>query len=103
MHSKCQHHVKDTDELDTSHLTMQKHYMSSDFDNIFTEFTSAELIAMYKCVSCLVQIDEDVNDTASRLESFFHLDIAAQENETLCLQNDNQMKYRASGEQGYFL
>lgn len=103
MYSNFQHHVKDTDELDTSHLTLHNHNMSSDFDRIFTEFTSAEPIAMYKCVSCLAQIYEDVNDTASRLESFFHLDTAAQENETLCLQNDNQMKYRASGEQGYFL
>lgn len=35
---------------------------------------------MYKFVSCLVQIYEVVNDTASRIESFFNLDTAAQEN-----------------------
>lgn len=42
MHSKRQNHGKETEELDYSYY-MQ---MSSDFDRCFTEFASAETVAM---------------------------------------------------------
>lgn len=41
--------------------------MSSEFDGSFTDFASAEPVAMYKFVSHLAQIYEDVADTAYKL------------------------------------
>lgn len=52
------------------------------------------------CVSCLAQIYEDVDDTASRIGSLFHLDTAAQENEILALHNDIEMKCKVSERKG---
>lgn len=79
---------------------MQILNMSSDFDRSFTDFAPAEPVAMY--MHFLFGPDKDVDDNASKIGSLIHLDSAAQENDILTLQNDIQMKCKASERKGEF-
>ena len=68
----------------------------SEFDKRFIDFASVEPIATYMCFPFATDIN--VEDIASKIGALFQLNITAVGNETLSLQNDIEMKSRASTE-----
>lgn len=46
MHSRTSRHCRGSERLDASRRTIQIHYISSDFDRSFTDFASAEPVAI---------------------------------------------------------
>ena len=72
--------------------------LSSEFGKRFIDFTSVESIATY--MSFPFAPDIDVEDVVSKNGALFQLDITAVKNEILSLQNDIEMKFRASTKTG---
>ena len=87
---------KTTAQFNTARYIKQVQSLSSEFDKCFTDFDSVEPITTYMCFPFVTDID--VEDIASKTGSLFQLDITAVENEMLYLQNDVEMKSRASTE-----
>ena len=87
---------KTTAQFNTARYIKQVQSLSSDFDKRFIDFASVEPIITYMCFPFATDID--VEDIASKIGSLFQLDITAVENEMLSLQNDIEMKSRASNE-----
>jgi len=87
---------KTTAQFNTARYIKQVQSLSSEFDKHFIDFASVEPIATYMCFPFATYMD--VEDIASKIGSLFQLDITAVENEMLSLQNDIEMKSRASTE-----
>ena len=89
---------KTTAQFKCARYIKQVQSLTSEFNKRFIDFASVEPIATYICFPFTTDID--VEDIASKTGAFFHLDITAVENEMLSLQNDIEMKSRASTEIG---
>ena len=85
---------KPTSQFNTARYIKQVQSLSSDFDRRFIDFASVQPIATYMCFPLATDID--VEDIASKIGSLFQLDITAVEEEMVSLQNDIEMKSRAS-------
>ncbi|KAJ8361898.1 hypothetical protein AAFF_G00414080 [Aldrovandia affinis] len=96
MHSELERQGKDTVKLDSARHIEQVQSISSEFDRRYIDFASLEPVATY--MRFPFGTDIYVDDIASKVGSFFHLDTTAVENEILTLQNDIQMKSRATNE-----
>ncbi|KAJ8366750.1 hypothetical protein AAFF_G00342640 [Aldrovandia affinis] len=96
MHSELERQGKDTVKLDSARHIEQVQSISSEFDRCYIDFASLEPVATY--MRFPFGTDIHVDDIASKVGSFFHLDTTAVENEILTLQNDIQMKSRATTE-----
>ncbi|KAJ8362371.1 hypothetical protein AAFF_G00378160 [Aldrovandia affinis] len=96
MHSELERQGKDTVKLDSARYIEQVQSISSEFDRRYIDFSSLEPVATYTRFP--FGTDIYVDDIASKVGSFFHLDTTAVENEILTLQNDIQMKSRATTE-----
>ena len=85
---------KPTSQFNTARYIKQVQSLSSDFDRRFIDFASVQPIATYMCFPFATDID--VEDIASKIGSLFQLDITAVEKKMVSLQNDIEMKSRAS-------
>ena len=87
---------KTTAQFNSARYIEQVQSLSSEFDKRFIDFASIEPIATYMCFPFATDIN--VEDIASKIGALFQLGITAMENEMLYLQNDIEMKSRASTE-----
>ena len=87
---------KKTAQFNSARNIKQMQSLSLKFDKCFIDFASVEPIATYMCFLFATYIN--VEDIASKIGALFQLNIAAVENEMLSLQNDIEMKSRASTE-----
>lgn len=88
MQAELQRQGKDVTQLDSARYDKQVQSIFSEFEKRFTDFTSIE------CFPFGVSID--VDDIDSKVVSLFHLDSSAAENLILTLQNDIDIKSRAT-------
>ena len=72
--------------------------LSSEFDKCFIDFASVEPIDTYMYLCFPFPTNINVEDITSKIGALFQLDITAVKNEMLSLQNDIEMKSRASTE-----
>ena len=98
MNSELEPQGKTTAQLNNVRYIQQVQSMPSEFDKHFTDFASVEPIATYMCFPFATDID--VDDIASKMGALFQLDTTAVENKILSLQNDIQIKSRATTERG---
>lgn len=96
MHSELERQGKDTAQLDSARYVEQVQSILSEFDSRFTDFASLEPIATYMCFPFGTDINVEV--IASKMGSLFQLDTTIAETEILTLQNDIQLKSRATTE-----
>lgn len=100
MQAELKRQGNDTAQLDSARYEEQVQSILSEFDRRFTDFASIEPVASYLCFPFG---SIDVDDIASKVASLFHLDSPAVENEILILQNDIEIKSRATqGMKGEF-
>ena len=85
---------KTTAQFYSARYIKQVQSLSSEFDKRFIDFASVKPIVTYTCFPFATDIN--VEDVASKIEALFQLDITAVENEMLSLQNNIDMKFRAS-------
>ena len=96
MYSELVLQRKTTAQFNSANYIKQVQSLSSEFDKRFIDFASVEPIATYMCFPFATNIN--VEDIASKIGTLFQLDITAVENEILSLQNNIEMKSRASTE-----
>ena len=87
---------KTTAQFNSACYIKQVQSVSSEFDKCFIDFASVEPSATYMCLPFATDIN--VEDIASKIGALFQLDITAVENEMLSLQNDIEIKSKASTE-----
>ncbi|XP_049444494.1 general transcription factor II-I repeat domain-containing protein 2-like [Epinephelus fuscoguttatus] len=87
MQAELQRQGKDSAQLDSAHYKEQVQSILSEFEKRFTDFTSIEPVASEGI---------DVDYIASKVASLFQLDSSAVEIEILTLQNDIEIKSRAT-------
>ena len=85
---------KDAAQLDSTFYIEHVQSIALEFERHFTDFASLEPGASYMCFP--FGTDIDVDDIASKVGTLLLLDTTAVEKEILTLQNDVQMKSRAS-------
>ncbi|XP_067937246.1 general transcription factor II-I repeat domain-containing protein 2A-like [Watersipora subatra] len=96
MNSELARQGKTSAELNSAHYIQQVQSISSEFDKRFNDFASVEPVATYMCFPFATDID--VEDIAFKMGALFQLDTTALENEIVSLQNDIEMKSRATTE-----
>ncbi|XP_051520885.1 general transcription factor II-I repeat domain-containing protein 2A-like [Myxocyprinus asiaticus] len=94
MQIELQSQGKDFVQLDSARYEEQVQSILFEFERRFTDFSSIEPDASYLCFPFGPSIDVDC--IASKIISMFHLDSSAVENEILTLQNDIEIKSRAT-------
>ncbi|CAM4659072.1 unnamed protein product [Leuciscus chuanchicus] len=96
MQAELQRQGKDFVQLDSARFEEQVQSILLEFERRFTDFGSIEPVASYLCFPSGPSIDVDC--VASKIVSLFHLDNTAVENEILTLQNDIEIKSRATSD-----
>ncbi|KAJ8346319.1 hypothetical protein AAFF_G00215060 [Aldrovandia affinis] len=100
MQAELKRQGNDTAQLGSARYEEQVQSTLSEFDRRFTDFASIEPVASYLCFPFG---SIDVDDIASKVASLFHLNSPAVENEIITLQNDIEIKSRATqGMKGEF-
>lgn len=94
MRAELQRQGKEFVQLDNARYEQQVQSILSEFQNRFTDFASINPVASYLCFPFGASIDVDC--IASKIVSLFDLDCSAVENEILTLQNDIEIKSRAT-------
>ncbi|RXN38679.1 general transcription factor II-I repeat domain-containing 2A-like protein [Labeo rohita] len=94
MQAEIRSQSKDFAQLDSARYEEQVQSILLEFERRFTDFASIEPVASYLCFPFGPSID--VDSIASRIVLLFHLDNSAVENEILTLQNDIEIKSRAT-------
>lgn len=95
MQAELQRQGKDFVQPDSARFE-QVQSILLEFERRFTDFGSIEPVASYLCFPFGPSIDVDC--IASKIVSLFHLDNTAVENEILTLQNDIEIKSRATSD-----
>ncbi|KAK7158529.1 hypothetical protein R3I94_004989 [Phoxinus phoxinus] len=96
MQAELQRQGKDFVQLDSARFEEQVQSILLEFERRFTDFGSIEPVASYLCFPFGPSID--VDSIASKIVSLFHFDNTAVENEILTLQNDIEIKSRATSD-----
>ncbi|KAJ8390542.1 hypothetical protein AAFF_G00103390 [Aldrovandia affinis] len=100
LQAELKRQCNDTAQLGSARYEEQVQSILSEFDRRFTDFASIEPVASYLCFPFG---SIDVDDIASKVASLFHLNSLAVENEIITLQNDIEIKSRATqGMKGEF-
>ena len=89
---------KTTAQFNSARYIKQVQSLLSEFDKCFIDFALVEPIDTYMCLCFPFPTDINVEDIAPKIGALFQLDITAVKNEMLSLQNDIEMKSRASTE-----
>ncbi|CAL9685305.1 unnamed protein product [Knipowitschia caucasica] len=92
--AELQRQGKDVSQLDSARYVEHVKNVLSEFERRFTDFASIEPVASYMCYPFDESID--VGDIAEKVQSLFHLEKSALEDEILMLQNDIELKARSA-------
>ena len=95
MNSELVFQRKTTSQFNSARYTKQVQSLSSEFGKRFIDCASVKPIVIHMCFPFVTDINVDI---ASKIGVLYQLDITAVENEMLSLQNDIEMKSRASTE-----
>ena len=101
MQAEVQRQGRDTATFDCTRYAAQVESIVSEFDKRFTDFSAIEPVASYMCFPFG---NVDVDDITPRVASLCNLDSSSVEDEIITLQNDIEIKSRATkqGTKGEF-